>query len=64
MVTSTPAGILTNGACLLIGAPVVWFAQVTRGARLQAEEAEHRLQTVLDSITDGFVAVDFLWRYS
>jgi PAS domain S-box-containing protein len=61
---SSPAGVLTIGVFLLIGATVVWFAHLAGGARLLAERAEHRLQTVLDSITDGFVAVDFSWRYT
>lgn len=43
---------------------IVWLAHLTRTARVQAERAEHRSQTVLDSITDSFVALDFAWRYT
>ena len=49
---------------LVVGGLIVWLTHATRTARVQAERAEHRLQTVLDSITDGFVAVDFAWRYT
>ena len=49
---------------LIVGSLIVWLTLLTRTARLRAERAEHREQTVLDSITDAFVAVDFAWRYT
>ena len=59
------AGALYSiGIFLVVGALIVWLTHLTRMARLQAERAEHRVQTVLDSITDGFVAMDFSWRFT
>ena len=49
---------------LTISGLIVWLTHLTRTALLQAEHAEHRVQTVLDSFTDSFVAVDFSWRYT
>ena len=49
---------------LIVGSLIVWLTVLTRTARLRAERAEHREQTVLDSITDAFVTVDFGWRYT
>ncbi len=49
---------------LVVGGLIVWLTHATSTARRQAERAEHRVQTVLDSITDAFVAVDFGWRYT
>ena len=62
-VLSTPAA-LSLGLFVMVGGLVVWLTHLTRLARVRAERAEHRVQTVLNSITDGFVAVDFDWRYT
>ena len=62
---SPPVSAAVPGLVFLaMGGLVVALAHLTRSARLRAEMAEHRAQTVLDSITDSFVAVDFAWRYT
>lgn len=58
------SAVLPGLVFLAMGGLVVALAHLTRSARLRAEAAEHRAQTVLDSITDSFVAVDFAWRYT
>lgn len=57
----TPGSIVVF---LVVGGLIIWLSHLTRMARLRAERAEHRVQTVLDSISDAFVAVDFHWRYT
>jgi PAS domain S-box-containing protein len=52
------------GIFFLVSGLIIWLTHLTRAARLSAEHAEHRVQTVLDSITDSFVALDFAWRYT
>ncbi|WP_239492146.1 ATP-binding protein [Luteitalea sp. TBR-22] len=59
-----PLALLPFLVFLIVGGSIVWLTHLTGQARLRAERAEHRVQTVLDSITDGFVAVDFSWRYT
>lgn len=49
---------------LVVGGLIVWLTHVSRTALVRAQYAEHRVQTVLDSITDAFVAVDFSWRFT
>ena len=49
---------------LMVGGLIVWLTHLTRTARVRAEHAEHRVQSVLDSITDAFVAIDFSWRFT
>ncbi|WP_162271337.1 ATP-binding protein [Luteitalea pratensis] len=49
---------------LIVGGLIAWLTHLTRTARLRTDRAEHREQTVLDSITDAFVAVDFGWRFT
>jgi PAS domain S-box-containing protein len=50
-------------ALVIVASVIGWLMRLVRSARLRAERAEHREQTVLDSITDPFVALDFSWRY-
>lgn len=59
-----PSATLPTLIFAAVGGLVVWLAHLTRSARLAAERAEHRAQTVLDSIPDSFVALDFSWRYT
>ena len=60
----TLLAVLSLGIFLVVSGLIVWMSHLTRVALLQAERAEHRVQTVLDSITDSFVAVDFTWHYT
>jgi PAS domain S-box-containing protein len=58
------SALASLGIFLTVSGLIVWLTHVTRTARLDAERAEHRVQTVLDSITDSFVTLDFGWRYT
>lgn len=60
----TPLAVASLALFFIVSGLIVWLTHLTRTALLQAEHAEHRVQTVLDSITDSFVAVDFSWRYT
>lgn len=59
-----PSTLPAFGIFLVVGSLIVWLAHLTHVARLRAERAEHRLQSTLDGITDSFVTVDFMWRFT
>ena len=56
-----PFDAATVLAFAIVGSAIAWLAHLTRTARVRAERAEHREQTVLDSIADAFVTLDFGW---